>query len=68
MFQVSCNLSEMEAIDFARTLRKDEEYYLLKVFENPKAKHYSKRERFVVLRELRDGENVYGTWGRIKGI
>lgn len=65
MFQVSVNLSEMEAIDFARTLKKDEEYYLLKVFENPNAKHYSKRERFIVLRDLRNGEKVIGTWGRI---
>jgi hypothetical protein len=55
----------MEAIDFARTLRKDEEYYLLKAFENPNAKQYSKRERLVVLRDLRAGERVYGRWGRI---
>jgi len=62
MFQVSGSLSEMEAIDFARTLKKDEEYYLLKIFENPNARHYSKRERFVVLRDLREGEKVYGNW------
>ena len=65
MFQVSGSLSEMEAIDFARTLKKDEGYYLLKIFENPNARHYSKRERFVVLKNIREGEKVYGTWGRI---
>jgi hypothetical protein len=65
MFQVSGSLSEMEAIDFSKTLRVGERHYLLKVFENPNARHYSKRERYVVLRDLREGERPVGRWSRL---
>jgi len=53
MFQVSANLSEPEAVSFAKTLKLDEKYYLVKVFENPKARHIAKRERYVIVRHLR---------------
>lgn len=64
MFQMSANLSEPEAICFARTLKPDEKYYLVKVSENPKARHIAKRVRFVVVRHHRKGENVKGGYAR----
>jgi hypothetical protein len=33
-------------------------YYITKVFENPKARHIEKRERWVVVRNIRKGEIV----------
>ena len=64
MFQVSANLSEPEAVSFAKTLKPNERYYLVKVFDNPKASHLAKRERFVVVRNPRKGEIVQGGYAK----
>lgn len=58
MWAVSVSLSRPEAISFANTLDKNEDWYLVKVSENPKARHIGKRERFVVVRYPKDGEIV----------
>ena len=64
MIQVSINVSEPEAISFAKSLNHGETYYLVKVFENPKASHIAKREKFVVGRNLRNGETVKGGYAK----
>ena len=58
MWAVSVSLSKPEAISFARTLDGAEKWYLVKVSENPKARHIGKRERFVVVRYPKPGEIV----------
>jgi hypothetical protein len=58
MFAISNSLSKPEAISFAKTLDPNEKYYLVKVSENPKARHLAKRERFVITRDLRKNEVV----------
>ena len=65
MFQVSTNLSEPEAVSFAKTLNPSDKYYLVKVFENPKARHIAERERFVVVRYPRASETVKGGYAKI---
>jgi hypothetical protein len=56
MFAISNSLSKPEAIGFARTLDPKDQYFLVKVSENPKARHLAKRERYVVLRDLHEKE------------
>ena len=58
MCAVSVSLSKPEAICFTRSLDKNEKWYLVKISENPKARHIAKRERFVVVRYPHNGENV----------
>lgn len=60
MYQISNTMSEPEAIGFAKTLCTNEEYYIVKVSENPKARHVAKRVRFVVTRYPREKEIVRG--------
>lgn len=58
MVGISVSLSRAEAICFARSLPQRDKYYLVKISENPKARHIAKRERFVVSRYPHKGENV----------
>ena len=58
MFAISNSLSKPEAISFAKTLDPKEKWYLVKVSENPEARHLAKRERYVVLRNLHGKEIV----------
>jgi hypothetical protein len=58
MVGISVSLSKTEAICFARSLPQYDKYYLVKISENPKARHIAKRERFVVCRHPHKGENV----------
>jgi hypothetical protein len=58
MWAVSVSLSKPEAICFARSLNGCSKYYLLKISENPKARHIAKRERYVVARYPHNGEAV----------
>ena len=65
MFCISNNLTKPEALTFASTLRKDEECFLIKVFENPKERHIAKREKYVVVRHVRQGETVVGAYKKV---
>ena len=58
MVGISVSLSKPEAISFARSLPQRDKYYLVKISENPNARHIAKRERFVVCRYPHDGEGV----------
>jgi len=58
MFQVSATLSQVEAIDFVRTLNPNEKYWLVRTGK----KNYL--DRFVIVRDLRPGEVPIGSWGR----
>jgi len=58
MWAISISLSKPEAIQFARSLNGCSKYYLLKISENPKARHIAKRERFIVVRHPHNGEVV----------
>ena len=62
MFQSSNAMSQSEAVCFARTLRQDEAHYLVKVFENPDPRTRAKKERCVVVRYPRKGENDIGAY------
>jgi hypothetical protein len=62
MFQISNSLSRSEAVCFARTLRQDEVHYIVKVFENEDARTTAKKERWVVVRYPRKGENITGAY------
>jgi len=63
MFVVTKSLSMQEAESFARSLRTSDTYYLAKVWENPNERRKSKRERYVVCRDLRNGEIVTDGYG-----
>ena len=65
VFTISNNLTRQEAETFAQTPRSDEQYFLVKVFENPNEIHRSKREKFVVVRYPRDGEKICGGYKKI---
>jgi hypothetical protein len=58
MYAISNSLSKPEAISFAQSLDPNEKYFLVKVSENPKARHLAKRERYVVVRNLHEKEIV----------
>jgi len=58
MFAISNSLSKPEAISFAKTINTEDKYYITCVYRNPKARHIEKRERYVVVRDLRKGEIV----------
>jgi len=58
MVGISVSLSRPEAISFARSLPQTDKYYLVKISENPYARHIAKRERFVVVRRPHEGEPV----------
>jgi hypothetical protein len=58
MWAISVSLSKPEAIQFARSLNGWDKYYLVKISENPKARHIAKRERYVVVRYPHNGEAV----------
>jgi hypothetical protein len=58
MWAISVSLSKPEAIQFARSLNGSDKYYLVKISENPKARHIAKRERFIVVRYRHKGETV----------
>jgi hypothetical protein len=60
MVGITVSLSKAEAISFARSLPQWDKYYLLKISENPEARHIAKRERFVVCRYPHCGESVSG--------
>ena len=62
MFAISGSLSHSEAVCFARTLRQDENHYLVKVWDNPNARTTAKKERYIVVRYPRKGENVIGAY------
>ena len=58
MYAISNSLSKPEAISFAKTINTEDKYYITCVHRNPKARHIEKRERYVVVRDLRKGEIV----------
>jgi len=58
MWTISISLSKPEAISFAGSLDGGDKYYLVKISENPKARHIAKRERYVVVRYPHKGEAV----------
>jgi hypothetical protein len=58
MVGISVSLSKPEAISFARSLPQWDKYYMVKISENPKARHIARRERFVVVRYPHNGEVV----------
>jgi hypothetical protein len=58
MVGITVSLSKAEAISFARSLPQCDKYYLVKISENPHARHIAKRERFVVVRYPHNGESV----------
>ena len=58
MWAVSVSLSKVEAISFAPSLDKNEKWYMVKVFENPKARHIAEREKWVVVPYPHNGESV----------
>jgi pantothenate kinase len=58
MFAISNSLSKPEAISFAKSINTEDRYYITCVHRNPKARHLEKRERYVVVRDLRKGEVV----------
>ena len=62
MFAISGSLSHSEAVCFARTLKQDEDHFLVKVWDNPQASTKAKKERYVVVRYPRKGENVVGAY------
>ncbi len=62
MFCISNNLTKDEALEFASKLGKTEQYFLVKVFENPHEIHVAKREKYVVVRYPRQGEIVSGAF------
>jgi hypothetical protein len=58
MVGISVSLSKPEAISFARSLPQWDKYYLVKISENPNARHIAKRERFIVCRYPHKDESV----------
>ena len=58
MYAVSNVMSEPEAISFVKILEPKEKYFLVKVSENPNARHVAKRKRFVIVRYPKNGELV----------
>jgi hypothetical protein len=56
MYAISNSLSKQEAIDFAKTLDKDETWYITCVHRNLNERRAFKRERYVVVRDLHTGE------------
>jgi len=62
MFAISNSLPHSEAVCFARTLNPDDPHYLVKVWDNPNARTTAKKERYVVVRYPRKGENVIGAY------
>jgi hypothetical protein len=58
MYAISNSLGKSEAISFAKTINTEDKYYIVCVYRNPKARHIEKRERYVVVRDLRKGEIV----------
>lgn len=56
MFQVSATLSQVEAIDFVRTLNPKEKYWLVRNGKD------GKLDQFVIVRDLRPGEIPVGSW------
>lgn len=62
MFCISNNLTKDEALEFASKLSKNEQYFLVKVFENPHEIHRAKREKYVVVRYPRPEEVVKGAY------
>ena len=58
MYAISNVMSEPEAISFVKILEPNEKYFLVKVSENPRARHVAKRKRFVIVRYPKDGELV----------
>jgi len=65
VFQISNNLTEQEALEFAYNLQNGEQYYLVKVFENPKERHFAKRKKYVVVRHVREDETVVGAYKKV---
>jgi hypothetical protein len=58
MYAISKSLSKSEAIDFARTLDSSHIWYLALVHTNPKARNICKRERYVIVRDVKKGEKI----------
>jgi hypothetical protein len=58
MFAISNSLSKPEAISFARTMNGGDKWCIVCVHRNPEDRHIDKRERYVVVRDLRKGEVV----------
>jgi hypothetical protein len=66
MFAISNSLSKSEAISFARTMNGGDKWYITCVYKNPKARHIEDRERWVVIRDVRKGEQ--GVLDALKSI
>jgi len=60
MFAISNAMSKSEAVCFARSLTVDEPKFLVRVWENANARTTAKKERYIVVRYPRKGENVIG--------
>jgi hypothetical protein len=58
MVAVGISLSKPEAIGFAQSLDKNDKWYMVKIPENPKARHIARRERYVVVRYPHNREAV----------
>jgi hypothetical protein len=58
MFAISNSLSKSEAVSFAQTMNDGDKYHLICVHRNPNARHVEKRERYVIVRDVRKGEIV----------
>ena len=62
LFQASNALPKSEAIEFAKTMRTPDKYYIVKVDENPDARDLQRRESWAVVRYPRQGEIVRGCY------
>lgn len=65
MFEISKSMYLPDALSFVKKLNPSDTHYLVKVHENKKEPHIAKRQSFVIVRELRPGEEVTGRWGRM---
>jgi len=55
MFQISATLSQVDSIDFVRTLNPKEKYWFVRC----RQKNYL--DRYVIVQDLRPGEVPYGS-------
>ena len=57
-FGMSVALPLEEAVAFKKSLGNEDKYFLMKVRDNPKDVHVDRRQRYMVLREPREGEYI----------
>ena len=62
MFVVSVSMPKNEAYCFGRSMTGDDNFYIYKIGENPKARDSQRREKWVVARPLRKDEIVKGDY------